>query len=379
MTIWESLGWSHPSYNKNGKRLSFWYDTKRKEIVHREIPERLGWPDHIIEVPKVYEKNFRNNPEKAMRDLAGIPPVSGSTFISLTHKIDDAIEAWIERYGPESPVSSDPQRPVIADWFVAQDSLRRGVHLDIGYSGQGDAAGIVMGHVSHLVKADDAEDKEKPFIVVDCIIRVKAPQGSEVFLGDLRRHIYDLKERGFKIQQVTMDGFQSTDTRQQLARKRLNPEYLSVDKSKLPYEDLRDTLYENRLALPPYVTYINLGDDKTVNIAFKEISELEDTGRKIDHPVNGSKDVADGIAAIVTRMMGDRTYRRGVRSTGERNLNEQSEETVPTPEPSGYEIGGYSLPGLGGFGGAPIPPSIPGSVLDMPIPHSLRPSRRDRR
>jgi hypothetical protein len=31
----------------------------------------------LIEIPNVYRREFENNPEKALRDLAGIPPATG--------------------------------------------------------------------------------------------------------------------------------------------------------------------------------------------------------------------------------------------------------------------------------------------------------------
>lgn len=369
MTIWESLGWDFPEYlNPDGTRNSFWYDSKRKEIVSKEAAGLLGYPDHIFEIPRVYEKNFRNKPEQALRDLAGIPPQAGSAFISLVHKVEECFERWTERYGEEQPVGPDPRHPALAEWFRSPTPLRRAVHLDIGYSGNGDAAGIVMGHVSHMVRTDEDED-EKPYIVIDAIIRVKASPGQEVLISELRNYIYDLKKRGFRIQNVSMDGFQSTDTRQQLRKKRFKVNYLSIDKSKLPYEDMRDAIYEERIDIPPYMTYITAGEGELVNIAFKEITELEDTGRKIDHPVNGSKDVADGIAGVVTTLMGDRSYRRRVSSKS----TSEGSSVFDSDDPFGYgDVGsGGGLPGLDDSGlKAPVPPSF--GMPTFPIPHGLR-------
>lgn len=333
MTIWESLGWTHKSFSKpDGSRDSFWYDRKRKEIVSQEAAALLGYPEHIMEIPRVYEKNFRNKPEQALRDLAGIPPQAGSAFISLVDRVEDCFTSWTERFGDDAPVSSDARRPALAPWFRSPTPLRRAVHLDIGYSGNGDAAGIVMGHVSHLVTTeDDEQEEEKPYIVIDCIIRVKAAPGQEVLISDLRNYIYALKTRGFRIKDVTMDGFQSTDTRQQLRKKKFNTSYLSVDKSKLPYEDMRDAIYERRLEIPPYMTYISPGEGELVNIAMKEILELEDTGKKVDHPVNGSKDVADGIAAVVNKLMGDRSYRKRLQAGAQ-----LGDQVLDTNDPFGY-------------------------------------------
>lgn len=371
MTIWDSLGWSHPRFsNPDGSRKSFWYDTKRKEICTKEVADLLGFPEHILEIPSVYEKNFRNKPEQALRDLAGIPPQAGTAFISLTHRIDECFERWIERYGNESPVTADPRRPAFADWFKNPTPLRRSLHLDIAYSGDGDAAGIVMGHVSHLVESeDDHEDGKKPYIVIDCMIRVKASPGQEILISELRNYIYELKRRGFRIKDVTMDGFQSTDTRQQLQKKRFHVSYLSIDKSKLPYEDLRDAIYEQRIDIPPYMTYISAGEGEQLNIAYRELSQLEENDKKIDHPANGSKDVADGLAGVVTTLMGDRTYRRRV---GSAEPNEAQD--LDPNDPFGYGDTGASASQLPDFGGsglkAPVPPTI-GTLPKFTVPHGL--------
>lgn len=375
MTIWESLGW-HKFSDDQGNRLSFWYDKKRKEILTADAAKLLGYPEHIIEIPSVYEKNFKNNPEKALRDLAGFPPTAGDTFISLGYRIEEASERWHEHY-PEvgSPVDDNPVRPKIEPWFKALDSIRRTCHIDVGYSAKGDAAGIAMGHVSKLV---NIEDEEKPYITIDCILRFRAPAGQEIMIADLRQVIYELKnERGFRISSVTMDGFQSKDTMQQMRKRKIACDYVSVDKNKGPYEDLRDALYESRIEFPKYMTYLNVGDDSQVEIAYRELSQLEENDKKIDHPVNGSKDVADCLAGVVTTLMGDRTYRRGVGSERKRELISDEEFAARLKK---AQEGSSDRPynqdaassGLGPK--APIPPSMT-SPVGMQIPVSLQPGR----
>lgn len=377
MSIWESRGWD--KYLKaDGTRDSFWYDSKRKEIVPDSVVGLMGVTSNLIEVPNLYRKNFENNPEKALRDLAGIPPTAGEAFISLTHKIDDALSRWQEHH-PDlgSPVTPDVVRPIIEDWLVATDSLKRVLTLDIATAGGGDAAGIAMAHISHLVE-DDATDEEKPYIVVDALLRVAVPPGQEILISDLRRYIYQLKdERGFRIGTVSMDGHQSTDTRQQLRKRKIKAQYLSMDKSKLPYYDLRDAIYEDRIEWPPYYTYVKKGDTDKVLILHKELMELEEGDRKIDHPANGSKDLADAVAGVVHTLMGDRTYRRGVTSKSRAHLSDEDiEAELEQRTPDGYSVGGHFVPGLGSMGlSAPIPPSFGDSDLSSPIPPGLLPRR----
>lgn len=377
MTIWESLGWDHKSYkNDKGEVEFFYYDAKRKEVIPSGAGALLASSNKdLMKVPLVYKKAFENKPEQALRDLAGIPPAAGDPFISLTYKLDEAVERWQERYDSlGSPVSDDPVRPVFADWFRAKDSLKRAVHIDIAYSAEGDALGLSMGHVAEVIELDG---ELKPYIVFDFLLRMKAAPGTEIMISEARRIIYDLKdELGFKIKSVSMDGFQSTETKQQLRKRKFHTEYVSVDRSKLPYEDLRDAIYEDRIEFPPYYTYLTKGADERVQIAVKELSELEDSDKKVDHPATGSKDIADSMAGVVYILMGDRSYRRNVRSLDEARERRDSLATGT----DGYQVGRHTAPGLGPGGlQAPVPPRLgsgPGGLM-MPTPPSLIP-RRDR-
>lgn len=350
MTIWESLGWER-FLNPDGTRDSFWYDTKRKQIVPSGIAAELD-SDNLLEVPNVYRRDFENNPEKALRDLAGIPPAVGDPFISLTHKIEDARDRWKERNtGYSSPVDEVGR---IAKWFRAKESLKRVVHIDIGYSAKGDAAGLAMGHVREVV---EIEGEKKPYIVIDALMRWKAPPGNEIMIADLRRMVYYLKdELGFNIKKVTYDGFESQDSIQQLRKRRYEAERVSMDKSLLPYYDLRDAIYEDRIEFPEFLTYLKTGDSKKVEIIYKELSELEDNGKKVDHTKTGSKDVADAVAGVTYTLMGDRAYRRGVISIDTPRGDARAERGYPHI-PGRMAVGaGLGLPGLGSLPPLATPP-----------------------
>jgi hypothetical protein len=95
-----------------------------------------------------------------------------------------------------------------------------------------------------------------------------------------------------------------------LERKRIEVEIVSVDRQILPYYDLREAIYENRIEFPPYMIRLRPDDTSLTKIVVKELSELVDNGDKVDHPPDGSKDVADAMAGVVFTLMGDRAYRR---------------------------------------------------------------------
>lgn len=367
MTIWESFGWD--KYTKiDGTRNSFWYDSKRKRIVPPGVAEIVK-NDNLIEIPRAFRSQFENNPERALRDLAGIPPEAEDSFISLTERIEEARDKWIERHGDESPVDDNPVRPKFRDWFNANgDPRRRAIHVDIAVSGNGDALGMAMGHVEEIVEIDG---EKKPYIVFDMLLRVHAMPGTEILLSDIRQIIYDLKyEKKFRITGATFDGFQSTDTMQQLRKKKIGADYLSVDRSTLPYEDLREAIYERRCEFPPYVTYLHKGSTERVEIAVQELMRLQYDGKKVDHPADGSKDVSDAMAGVCYTLMGDRTYRKGVTSISD--YRERKDAATGTDGMASIED---LMPRLEGYGlSAPVPPSAGGS-LGLVIPRHLRPIR----
>ena len=323
MSIWESFGWfnytDNPDDAKNhretGKRLSFIYDIVRKQIIRKQDAIDEGWwtgvdNETYIEVPNAYIKGFLKNPVKALKDLAGIPPASNDPFISLTHKIVEAQDLWAERMGPASPVDDSSHKPKLADWLHATDRLKRVIHIDLAYSAEGDALGLAMGHVPELIETDEGE--EQPLIVFDFLLRIHAAPGTEVIFSDVRRLIYELKQdRKYNVKVICMDGFQSTDFKQQMRKKHFTVEDLSVDKKKGPYQDLQDAIYDGRCLFPKYMTFLDTQSTELVNIAFKELSQLEDVGNKIDHPPSGSKDVADAMAGVTHYLMNDSQFRRG--------------------------------------------------------------------
>lgn len=350
MTLWESLGWDHYEKDEDGNVKTFYYDVRRKMIVPDSVATTMEDNEGVIEIPLMFKNDFKNDPEKALRDLAGIPPQVGDAFISLVHRIDEARDRWVENHGTDSPVGVDGR---IAPWFRAPDTLPRVAHLDIAYSGDGDALGFAMGHVRELV---EIEGEMKPYIVIDMAFRAKAVSGGEIFLGDIRRMIYALgDDYGFKIKKITMDGFQSTDTNQQLRRRKIATDELSVDRDVLAYHDLREALYEGRIEFPPYEVKLNHGDTKTVEIIVKELSELIDEGLKVDHPPNGSKDVADSIAGVCTTLMGDRRYHRKVVRI--ESVRQERAQAVGQNHPM---VGRHPVFRNQGVPSLPVPPSMPG-------------------
>ena len=376
MTIWESFGWDQ--YMVDGKRNSFWYDVKRKRMIDPSIANKIGVQDgHLIEVPKQYLYEFTTNPEKALKDLGGIPPGASDPFISQVAKIDDANERWMMHHpGQTNPVAHTSISPKIDPTHIIESpSIRRTAHIDFAYAANGDSAGICVGHVKELVENEHGD--LAPYMVIDMLIRVRATPGEQVLLSDIRSYIYQLiKEFHYKIHRVTLDGFQSVDTMQQFRKRKISADYLSVDRSKEPYEALRDALNEDRIEFPPYMTYLTyaaeLKADERIDIIRRELTALQDTGQKIDHPPGGSKDVADALAGVVSSLMSDSTYRKGVPSQRRTDYEPKKIESLDELF-KGFETATSSVdPLMGSIGNLKVP-NLAGMTTSDRLPKRFRP------
>lgn len=303
MAIWESLD------PDNFCGQVFYYDTLRSQIIEADEFDRQGLVagPHHIKIPVEYKKDFKNDPDKALRDLAGIPRKVEDPFIRNIDKIMSAFD----RYEASHPLLVMPwndrdgqlRTPALDPTLRCMDSLPRVGHIDIAYSPDtGDAAAVAIGHISEYVETDEGI---KPYIIIDVVARILPPPGRQLEIQEIRDVVYQLSDRGFRIKKITLDGFQSTDTIQQFRKRHIFSDLLSVDKKMLPYSDLRDAIYEERIEFPQVMGKQKRSEPKEYNILFKELTELSYpvTGEKIDHPPSGTKDCSDAVAGTVHNLM----------------------------------------------------------------------------
>jgi hypothetical protein len=348
LAIWESLD------PDNFCGTVFFYDTLRSSIIYADEFDARGLIDGpgYIKVPIEYIRDFQLDPDKALRDLAGIPRKVEDPFIRNVDKIMSAVERYDKNH-PDMrlPWHNDNGRLRFASLdprLRCQDSLPRVGHIDIAYSPDtGDAAAVCIGHISDYV---DTDEGLKPYIVIDALCRIVPPPGRQMEIQDIRDVVYQLQDRGFKIKKVTLDGFQSTDTMQQFRKRHIFSDLLSVDKKMLPYSDLRDAIYEERIEFPAVMGKQKRSEPSDYNIVVKELTELgyPQTGEKIDHPHGGTKDCADALAGTVHNLM--LRARKGrmtaPEASGEKLMSSGMRNPVVAPN-------GPPAP-LGNFGMSPI-------------------------
>ena len=172
----------------------------------------------------------------------------------------------------------------------------RFIHIDAAFSTNTlDVYGLAS---TYAVLVDDStytEDKKEEDIFTkrdrmyftDFAIGITAPKGQEVPLYKIQDFIEWLAKNGYPIASVSADQFQSKQTLQNLEVKGFPTENISVDRTRDPYLFLRQLVYNKQILLPKN-EYLN-----------GELKRLRDDGKKIDHPSNWHKDIADAVCGSV--------------------------------------------------------------------------------
>jgi hypothetical protein len=171
------------------------------------------------------------------------------------------------------------------------------MHADLAVLG--DRAGVSLAHVKDwkevTVVGHDEDEREvgltesRPVVKVDFSIAFQSEKSRvpplEIQIRWARELCLELARRGFPILLFTFDQWQSVDSMQILETHGIETDRFSLDKDEIGWRTLRDLAYEGRL---------EAAEDELVIVELLGLSRLQNG--KIDHPADGSKDVADSMA-----------------------------------------------------------------------------------
>lgn len=287
--------------------------TSRSRVL--KANEQARKDARIIKVPGEFRRNFDEDVDQALRDIAGVATFNLSPLIRDRQSVFDAIHPDMVHPFKRDVITVDYQREDerVDDFFNLRDVCRidasrwipklnphapRFIHVDIALSQ--DSLGFAMGHAAGTVRNDRVNEDgttssvPNPMIVIDLMLRITPPPGSEIDLGKVRAFILYLSKL-FNVAKVTFDRFQSADSIQILTKMGQESGHQSVDKDEEAYLTLRAGLFDRRVLYYEYGPFVD------------EVLDLERDAqkRKVDHPVRsskggrGSKDVSDAVAGVV--------------------------------------------------------------------------------
>jgi hypothetical protein len=171
------------------------------------------------------------------------------------------------------------------------------MHADLALAG--DRAGVALAHVKSwreitVVGHDEDQlevslSEQRPVVKVDFAIGYQADRSSqpplEIQIRWARELCLELARRGFPIVRFTFDQWQSVDSMQILETHGIETDRFSMDKDEQGWRTLRDLAYEGRLEAT---------ENELLMTELLGLSRLPNG--KIDHPAEGTKDMADALA-----------------------------------------------------------------------------------
>lgn len=273
--------------NKDGsdKYPHFYFDTNKRRVIPDQFRERYKNKSGILRIPhgpeNKYFEQFKDRPESAMRDLAGIPTEAVGAAYSdpglYTRNADNSRENPMENI----PQPDDPYKH-IKSYFIRKHLKWHCLHIDLGETI--DAASFTLSHPYEL------DERNNPYIWLDMIYRFKPSPQAEFDINIIQNFVeYLWKIKRIPIGLITADKHQSAQLLQTFNTWGIRAELLSVDlKSKELFDNLVWTIRQKRLN---YFFH---------DVWFREMRGLEKDGpNRIVKPPHGSDDVAQTVAGSV--------------------------------------------------------------------------------
>jgi hypothetical protein len=244
--------------------------------------------DLIINVPEEYHTEFERDIMNALRDIAGVSTLASHPFLVSFEAVSACFGTHESIFDQEETDFEHNKVSINRKTRFDRDSPRF-IHIDLAL--RHDSAGMVMGHVPQFTKVKRSQNNFEtlPVIQIDFALEIYPPKGGEIIFSRIRDLIYELSRLGINIQWVTFDSFQSADSVQILKQKGYQVGVASMDKTATAYEMTKSALYDGRVRIPEHPKLL------------RELQMLEWDSKKgkVDHPVRGSKDIADALAGVV--------------------------------------------------------------------------------
>jgi hypothetical protein len=271
----------------------------------------------ILDVPMNFKDDFKKNMENSLMAIAGVSLSSALKFIS-PRRYDSCVVPKTKRQNPFTSevltigLDDDLQ---IKDFFkpflVPKSLIQKPLFIHIDSSLKGDITGLSCVAIVGAAEYDNEDtisklyfDKGVPGYSNDededlknvelhyadvFTIGIKAPSNSEISLEKTRQFIYYLRKQNWNIKGISIDGFQSADTRQILTTRGFDCQILSLDRTPEGYTQFRAAINENRIE----ILELEGLRDEAINV-----EKNMQTG-KVDHTSEGSKDKLDSLAGAL--------------------------------------------------------------------------------
>jgi len=242
----------------------------------------------VMEIPEDYRQDFNRDIMGSLRDIAGVSTLSLHPFIPDRESVVKCTRTDKTPFLRQTVDFVDTKLQIDSKQFYRPE-LDRFVHCDLALTG--DSAGFAVGCVTGFTPMSRGAGHFEilPSIYIDALLEIKPPKGGEILIYKVREIVYAMKKLGLNVKWVSFDQFQSRDSMQLLKQAGYQVGYQSMDASTMPYDFLKNALYDGRISMPAHEK------------CKLELFALEKDTKKnrVDHPAYFSKDVSDALAGVV--------------------------------------------------------------------------------
>ena len=248
----------------------------------------------VLSVPIEYRKDFEDNLNRALTEVAGVSVSYIDKFFSREY-----VMMAVDRHRPH-PFSQDvliiglKDDKAYKDYFdpskIPAEWQTEKIYMHFDTSKNKDRTGISAVSQSRT----NPEEIHHLFTIY-----IEAPKNDQICFKkheDFIFYLYD--ELGWDIKNASSDGFNSAQLKQNFVLHGIEADYISPDRTSVPYLSLQRLLYDGLMKI------------LDIPLLEKELFELNmnNETQRIDHPaVYGSKDGSDSVACAVQNCINHRT------------------------------------------------------------------------
>ncbi len=280
-------------------RLLVGTDTHNSMVLTDEHIAGRDYPVHanVENVPLDYMDDAMDNPDKVLREVAGISTGAIAPYFAQRGHIESMFRrgtrllSWVYKTDVDLAVDGMPEwQP---DNFPDDRDAPRFIHVDLSTSK--DRCGVAIVKVAGYVNVVDPDNPDfperAPQYEVEVAVSIKPRANHHIDPGEVRTWLMQLGTlHGFEIGGVSYDGYQSDESRLRWKKAGVrNTRLISMDRNTEAFDHFRRSVYQERV------------DGVASEILQDEMAELEYNAvkDKVDHPPKGSKDLADAVAGAL--------------------------------------------------------------------------------
>lgn len=259
--------------------------TRRPRVMPDHEKVHPGDAPFIMEVPVDYRNAFDSDLPGAVKDIAGVALHGFSNFIPNFAAIKAAFGKRQNIFNPDWCDFATQGARIIKHGITDPD-VDRYLHVDLALSM--DNAAVTMAHCPGFKVIDRGGGMKDtlPRIRVDGMLSIRPTGGSQIPIHKIKKLVFVLRDMGYKIKWVSLDGFQSADFIQTMRRSQITSGILSLDRTPEPYMLTKQLILDGLVEGP---------DSELACTELKDLVWISQK-QKVDHPTESSKDLADTIA-----------------------------------------------------------------------------------